>query len=134
MRLSLLKPRLPGNILTPFFATVAMTTALALTGCAALDTLGIGRDDDALRQERGRTRVAHAIESRDITLGMHRTDVQKIWGSPHDRDAAQADSDSGGGRYLERWIYPEGTKGLGSERVVYFEEGRVVGWETLRAN
>ena len=57
-------------------------------------------------------------------------DVYRIWGQPGDVEAA---GKNGGAYGNERWTYYEGLSGgLGSARVLYFERGKVVGWETIR--
>lgn len=63
-----------------------------------------------------------------LTLGMTMPRVLELWGKPTDVKAA-GDSNDGN----ERWVYSEGVAGLyglGSNRVVYFEQGRVAGWES----
>ena len=69
------------------------------------------------------------VESQDIALGMPTEYVKKSWGEP---DSVEA---SGNPVYRnERWQYnkqvatPQGYKQ--ERRLVYFEGGRVVGWET----
>lgn len=69
------------------------------------------------------------IETQDISVGMPRDYVKKSWGDP------QAVEVSGNPIYHnERWKYqrmvstPDGYKK--ETRFVYFESGRVVGWET----
>ena len=72
--------------------------------------------------------VAKAIESNDIALGMSQKSVMESWGDP---DAVET---AGNPLYgFERWKYNRyisGNEGYQKElRVVYFEGGRVVGWE-----
>lgn len=69
------------------------------------------------------------VESQDIAIGMPTEYVKKSWGEP---DSIEA---SGNPVYRnERWQYnkqvatPQGYKQ--ERRLVYFEGGRVVGWET----
>jgi hypothetical protein len=67
---------------------------------------------------------------RDITLGMTHEDVMNIWGEPRSIDRAGHDSSGN-----QRWVYYEGLSSpwsLSTMRVVYFEEGRVVGWDKQR--
>lgn len=69
-------------------------------------------------------RVQTALRSGDVVLGMSMRDVYGSWGEPRLTEQA--------GVGHQRWIYPEGPmRGLGASRVVYFENGRVVGWETV---
>jgi hypothetical protein len=72
--------------------------------------------------------VAKAIEANDIALGMSQKSVLESWGDP---DAVET---AGNPLYgYERWKYNRyvsGNEGYQKElRVVYFEGGRVVGWE-----
>ena len=72
--------------------------------------------------------IAGAIEANDITLGMSQKSVMESWGDP---DAIEV---AGSQIYgYERWRYNRyvsGNDGYQKEnRVVYFEGGRVVGWE-----
>jgi hypothetical protein len=73
--------------------------------------------------------VNAAIEESDLVLGMPRDAVMKSWGEPEAIEVA------GNPNYgNERWIYTHfesSTEGFQKqERLVYFERGRVVGWET----
>jgi hypothetical protein len=65
---------------------------------------------------------------RDIFLGMEMRDVRDIWGIPLDIESA-GDPRSGN----QRWVYPGSLEWVSyGKRLVYFEAGRVVGWETLK--
>lgn len=73
--------------------------------------------------------VKGLIETGDISVGMQMDYVRKAWGEPQNVEV------SGNPAYKnERWRYvrfvstPEGYKQ--EKRFVYFEGGRVVGWET----
>ena len=72
--------------------------------------------------------VAKVIESNDISLGMSQKAVTQSWGDP---DAVEVAGNPLFG--YERWKYNRyisGNDGYSKElRVVYFEGGRVVGWE-----
>lgn len=75
------------------------------------------------------SRYKRLIDSQDIAIGMPNEIVKKSWGDPLNIEA------SGNSLYRnEKWRYartvstPEGFKQ--EKRVVYFEGGRVVGWET----
>jgi hypothetical protein len=68
------------------------------------------------------------IEAQDISVGMAQTAVKKSWGTPENIEV------SGNPQFRnERWRYskyvstPEGYKL--ERKVVYFEAGKVVGWE-----
>lgn len=74
--------------------------------------------------------VREAIETGDISVGMPMDYVKRAWGEPQSVEV------SGNPLYKnERWRY---TKQISTQdgfrqekRLVYFERGRVVGWETL---
>ncbi len=74
--------------------------------------------------------VASLIENKDIQLGMAKSAVQQAWGEP---DAIEYSGDPIYGN--ERWSYSRlvGSRGGYSRQVrfVYFESGRVIGWESL---
>lgn len=66
-----------------------------------------------------REEVQFAIETREIVVGMSKTDVRNSWGSPMKIDVA------GNPRYEnERWIFYES----GRLKEIYFESGQVQGW------
>jgi hypothetical protein len=59
---------------------------------------------------------------------MDQSQVMASWGSP--RDVETAGSNGSG---AERWLYYSGnslTYGMNRPRIVYFENGHVVGWES----
>jgi hypothetical protein len=65
-----------------------------------------------------------------ISYGMDMHEVSSIWGEPGSIDSA-GDPREGN----QRWTYYSGLSsryGLGSKRVVYFENGRVAGWRTTQ--
>lgn len=72
--------------------------------------------------------IASLIEDSDIAIGMGRQAVRESWGDPVNVDVAGR-GDSGN----ERWWYtdyvstPEGYQR--ENRVLYFENGKLVGWE-----
>ncbi|MGE0528620.1 MAG: hypothetical protein AB7G93_08045 [Bdellovibrionales bacterium] len=72
--------------------------------------------------------IADAIEANDIALGMNQKAVLQSWGDP---DAVEIAGNPVYG--FERWKYNRyvsGNEGYEKElRIVYFEGGRVVGWE-----
>ena len=86
---------------------------------------GLGASEEAYSNE-----VAKTIEGNDIALGMSQKAVSESWGDPDMVEVA------GNALYgYERWKYNRyisGNDGYQKEsRVVYFEGGRVVGWERL---
>jgi hypothetical protein len=84
---------------------------------------GLGLKDEVYSDE-----MAKTIESNDIALGMSQKAVTESWGDP---DAVEIAGSSVYG--YERWKYNRyvsGDEGYQKEmRIVYFEGGRVVGWE-----
>ena len=83
----------------------------------------LNADDDRRSDE-----VAAAIEAKDIALGMSQKAVGESWGDP-DLVENSGNPDYG----IERWRYTRyvsGGEGYRKEmRTVYFESGRVTGWE-----
>lgn len=69
--------------------------------------------------------------SEDVTLGMSMQRVRKLWGNPAEVDTA-GDARLGN----QRWTYIDGLSSRYSvrkpARIVYFERGRVAGWENRR--
>lgn len=72
--------------------------------------------------------VDQTIQQGDVAPGMSMSQVRKAWGSPQEVQLA------GDPRYGNaKWVYFEGLSSrwsLGRTRAVYFENGRVVGWES----
>lgn len=84
---------------------------------------GFGHQEENYSDE-----VAKTIENNDIALGMTQKGVTESWGDP---DMVETAGNSLYG--FERWKYNRyvsGDEGYKKElRIVYFEGGRVVGWE-----
>jgi hypothetical protein len=77
--------------------------------------------------EEAQRRIHDAIAYRDVVPGMEMTDVRAALGDPMDVSTA-GDPASGN----ERWDYSLGLTGrqsLGARRTLYFENGKLVGWE-----
>lgn len=76
------------------------------------------------------SQTAAAIEAQDIILGMTPAHVMESWGDPDVKEFA-----GNAMRGNERWKYSKfipQSDGFEKEvRVIYFEHGRVVGWEKL---
>ena len=74
--------------------------------------------------------IGQLIEKNDITLGMSHKAVLESWGDP---DSVEISGNPAMGN--ERWKYSRyisGNEGYNKQlRMIYFEAGRVVGWETL---
>lgn len=114
---SLSKPRL----------LLTSVSLLTLSSCAILP---LGRRDPYEGLPPAQRRIAMAMDQRDLILGMGRRHVRASWGEPIRVETA-GEEDSG----HERWIYSTrltnpAFKEFGQERVVYFEQGHVVGWES----
>lgn len=85
-------------------------------------------DPNPASEDYHRTYVSHAIDTRDIVPGMTEQEVVSAWGRPREVDVA-----GDGSRGNERWMYFNGNSlhyGVSQQRIVYFEGGRVAGWET----
>jgi hypothetical protein len=81
-------------------------------------------------QERQENAIRRARSSGDITLGMAMGDVLSVWGEPRSIDTA-GDPRQGN----QRWVYFDGLSSrwsMSAKRIVYFEQGRVIGWEHAR--
>jgi hypothetical protein len=105
--------------------------AFGLTGCAHtfLDRR-LASEDEPSQDFRWQRR--EALHARDLLLGMEMQDVRRAWGTPGE---VQYAGETDGGN--ERWLYftsPSTRWGLRQARVVYFEGGRVSGWETGPVN
>jgi len=80
------------------------------------------------RQYRQEQDIQSALESGNIVLGMSMDQVLSAWGRPRNIETA---GDPGYGN--QRWVYQDGLSGrwnINPSRTVYFEEGKVPGWET----
>ncbi len=81
------------------------------------------------RSQTPNSQVKQALQEGDISIGMPQEFVRKAWGEPQDKQA------SGNPLYKnEKWRYTRhvsSSEGYRKEtRHVYFEGGKVVGWET----
>jgi len=71
-----------------------------------------------------RERITEAINYQDLILGMNMDEVRAAWGEPREVEMA---GDPRQGNH--RWLYFNGLSLLG-RKIVYFENGRVAGWDT----
>lgn len=89
-----------------------------------LQNRGLFRDNEVYPET-----ISKAIESNDIVLGMSEKAVRESWGDP---DLVETAGNSMYG--YQRWNYRRmvaGSEGYQKEsRIIYFEGGKVVGWET----
>ncbi len=117
----------------PTYLVVFLSFASFFTfsGCSSIPFFGES-DDPAVqaqeRHERYQTQLEDARDRGEVVLGMPMRDVRNLWGNPVEVDPA---GDTAHGN--ERWIYREGFSnvGLESSRVLYFENGRLAGWQTV---
>ncbi len=130
--------------LTPF--TLTLGCATLLTGCAiAPFVFGPHGDEDPIAEAAqpfidNAERVtwdqdslathassANRAPSSSLHAGMSMDQVRAIWGRPLSSQVAGDPSEGN-----EKWIYPAGISGrygIGSQRVVYLEKGKLAGWE-----
>lgn len=106
-----------------------ISISLALTSCALFQPDPAFWNEPGPSESTNHEPVNHRfnLAPMDVTLGMPMHQVSELWGEP------QATQTAGSGRQgNERWIYPQNSRAWGNEsvRIVYFENGRVVGWET----
>ena len=88
----------------------------------------VAHDDDDFERGSGKGRkkvgkVREAIEANDVIPGMTRSQVIQSWGEPMVREFA-GKQESG----HERWTYGTRRSQRG-ETFLFFENGRVVGWQ-----
>ena len=121
-----------------------MTTAgLVLSGCSSVQVSGrnlysslpeASSDDEVTLSRVGPVRtqspesVSRAIRVRDIVVGMSMSDVKESWGRPSEVQTAGRQE-----KGHQKWVYHTGLSApwsLGGSRVVFFESGQVVGWQT----
>lgn len=115
--------------------------ALTLAGCATLLEPVESRNQRTSSSDSWRSRRTPAVaeetslsaaapESRpgDVGMGMTRSQVLRSWGDPVSVEAAGSQNSGN-----EKWTYSEASTSYWQgryERVIYFENGRVVGWQT----
>lgn len=103
-------------------------TFLRIPTVEARERWASNRGIRARENDRSET-ITHLIEKNDITLGMSHKAVLESWGDP---DGVEVSGNTALGN--ERWKYSRyisGNEGYNKQlRMIYFEAGRVVGWET----
>lgn len=75
-------------------------------------------------------RIQNALDRGEITLGMKMSDVISAWGHPGEIEKSGNPIQGN-----QKWIYLDSSFSRWSlipPRIVYFEKGRVVGWENAR--
>jgi len=96
-----------------------------LAGSCAFLPLGA---QNPFRYESESTEADHSVPRLgDVSAGMSMRDVTRTWGEPRH---VQYAGHPGAGN--QRWVYTHGPTLLGASesRVLYFEDGRLVGWES----
>ncbi len=113
---------------------IGFLSVVFLTGCASL---WVG-NDSALNEPavsyRGPSGMSVGMNPPPAPLptalyiGMNMREVEDAWGEPTEVYKAGIDRNSPN----QKWVYRFGPagQGLGGDRVVYFENGQVVGWES----
>ncbi len=109
-----------------FLITLALLT---LTSCANLNLAPYEKEDFwPETQPTEQSQTMSPVRPGDIVLGMNQFDVSSVWGEPR----RIQDAGSTGSKH-QRWIYlNESTTHWDTKqaRIIYFENGRVSGWET----
>jgi hypothetical protein len=111
------------------FTTLLITATLSLSSCALLQGRQSQYDKNSYQR-----RIASAVVRQDLILGMAGSDVRQAWGSPEKIETAGGIQESA----AERWVYvhglthAQGMRDMAEKRIVYFQNGAVVGWETQR--
>lgn len=131
-------PKLIASLFSHFFA-------IFLNGCASFrdsqswqgSNLDSSKDDPILKvglelaQERqipANQESPVSFHSSKLALGMQMSEVEKLWGNPEEVEFAGQPRDGN-----QKWIYYKGFSSpwsLGTLKVIYFEEGKVIGWNT----
>lgn len=75
--------------------------------------------------------TTEVIHNSDIILGMSQADVRESWGNPLIREVAGQTS-LGNERWTYREFLPTKDGYSPQDRIVYFYQGRVVGWKTVK--
>ncbi len=82
-------------------------------------------------EKRHSREVASLIEKNDIAIGMNRLAVKDSWGDPDVLEiAGNVSSGNERWKFIESIATSDGFKV--QERIVYFERGKVVGWQTKK--
>ncbi|MEK6578444.1 MAG: hypothetical protein AABZ55_04390 [Bdellovibrionota bacterium] len=101
-------------------------SATDLYSAASRAPASIPSEEEQEFQVKERDYYQRAKQAREVVLGMTMEDVLRLWGHPSDVDTA-GDPRLGN----QKWHYFSGLTsrwGMGGARVVYFEQGLVVGW------
>jgi hypothetical protein len=110
-----------------------------LSGCAQISMIADTFSDDPVTRAGLREKELHSdkaqndydfdssSDDRELRIGMRREDVIQVWGRPLEVETAGEP-----GKGNQRWIYTEDLSHrwlIKPKKVVYFERGRVSGWE-----
>jgi hypothetical protein len=114
----------------PNFVLGTIVSVLLGTGLQGCALLGFNQSDDESRDEIAQESVQNALARRDVVKGMDMVDVRQVLGTPTRVEVA---GNTGESADHQRWTYFHGlTRGVSRAQVIYFENGKVIGWETLR--
>lgn len=114
----------------PIVEAAAQVRAESGENLIAIENPDAARALQQEQQDQQDAMIRQALKSGDVTLGMGMEDVLRSWGEPRSVDTA-GDPRSGN----QRWVYYDGLSsrwGMSQKRILYFERGRLVGWETAR--
>jgi hypothetical protein len=124
------KPRTVFLIISVWYFNVVVS------GCSQLkwltNSISGNSEQAASPEELEQNQVEQGLKRIEIVLGMKMHDVRSIWGDPEEVESAGAPQTGN-----QRWIYFNGLSSrwsLRTARIIYFEDGQVVGWETSQAD
>ena len=104
------------------------TLSFTASACASLFDFSLMGNGQGQYRPQEDTIEYESHEQSDVYLGMTMRDVKSAWGTPRRVMVAGRGNDGN-----QKWVYPSGESSYltgESARVLYFENGRVVGWET----
>lgn len=88
-----------------------------------------GRMPQALIAPARSAEISELVHSSDLGLGMSQADVRESWGNPMRREVA-GQATLGNERWTYREFLPTKEGYTPQDRVVYFYQGKVIGWKT----
>lgn len=113
------------------FPTISVCLLLSSSSCTHAPFFDNSTDADSAEEAQAQVQraISSALDEGQITLGMPMKDVRGVWGSP-----VRIETAGDPGRGNQKWVYYTGISSLEEQpdRTVYFENGRVVGWDRSR--
>ena len=91
--------------------------------CSTSEACALAHGNTVARE----AQIRRSLRQGELTLGMGKSDVLSVWGQPRTIETA-GNPELGN----QRWVYFTRLSerlGSGPQRMVYFEGGRVAGWE-----